>query len=674
MMAAAGGQKPAVVVDLDTHDDMGRELEWTWNIEGGIWRPLMAGGRVRIEDGAFNFQGKYQLQFRARPVGDYRSWDEEVSSINVVIDSVGPRILVNSARRSDKELRVPAFDTVYLGEVEVAYGVLGADAPSTEWNADGRIAMSRAEELAIDGELQVFARDPQGNTSSKPIRISQALVANAAGGCSAGGQSGLAGAFALLFLIGLARKRSTLLSLALIAGLGAAMPACSCSGDPAGISCDIDDDCLGTCEDGQVGQCFEGTCRCLPDVAYGRIGQFSSMDVSVDGTVWVSGYNSTHGDLVVARTRDMGRIPNPTWQFVDGVPDGPVVLPVNAVRGGIKAEGEDVGLYTDIAAVSADLAMVSYFDADNGSLKFTANYDGVWQNHVVDAGDLSADDTSVTKLAGQYSSISLSASGVPSIAYFTHVGAGTTEAATELRVATANTASPRSSGEWTITVVDSAMVPAEEAEADVLKIPYGTGLFVDVTRDNDDKLVVVYYDRINGDLRLARATGAGAFDLQTLDAEGDVGWYPSAVVDSEGVVHVSYVDAVNQDLMYINDQSLTPELVDDGYRIVGTTEGGLPIPEFHFVGDDSSITLTGDGIYITYQDATTHELLVGYPNSSGNWGHTAIAGDEDPFVGAYGFFANSKYDGTDLTMSTWAIDQSNSDSWVELFRRAIVVE
>src|SRR5690606_13491266 len=166
------------------------------------------------------------------------------------------------------------------------------------------------------------------------------------------------------------------------------------------------EDCIGVCEPGEVGQCFELECRCLPDVRYGRTGQFSSMDMSVDGTVWVSGYNSSHGDLVVASTRDMGRIPNPLWQFVDGVPDGPVVLPPFAVRGGIKAEGEDVGLYTDIAAVSEELAMVSYFDATSGSLKFAANYEGQWQKHVIDAGDLNVDDTSASKIAGQYSSIS----------------------------------------------------------------------------------------------------------------------------------------------------------------------------------------------------------------------------------------------------------------------------
>lgn len=674
IMAKAGGETPAVIVDLDTHDELGRELEWTWNIEGGMWRPLIRGGQVSLEDGAFNFQGKYQLQFRARVVGDYRSWDPLVSSLDVVIDSVGPRILLKSAERTASELVVPAFDNVYLHEVEVAFGVIGAEMPSTAWSQEGRIALSRVEELAVDGEILVFARDPQGNTSHERLRISKALVASTAGGCSTGGQSGLAGLFAVIFALGFLRKRSALLGLLAIAGLATAMPACSCSGDPAGITCEIDEDCIGACEAGKIGQCFEQECRCLPDVSYGRIGQFSSMDLSVDGTVWVSGYASNHGDLVVANTREMGRIPNESWQFVDGVPEGPIVLPPFAVRGGIRAPGEDVGLYTDIAAVSADLAMVSYFDATSGSLKFAANYDGGWQKHVIDAGDLSADDTAASKIAGQYSSISLSTIGVPTVAYFAHVGAGGDEARTELRVARANTAAPRSGSDWTIEVVDSALVPASEANADILRVPYGLGLFVEMTRDNNDELVIVYYDRIKGDLKLARSSSdTGEYAVQILDGEGDVGWYPSAIVDSEGVVHVSYVDAINHDLLYINDQSLESQLVDDGYRIVGTTEEGLPLPEFHFVGDDSSISLTADGIHITYQDATNHELIVAYPNASQNWSRITIAGDEDPFAGAYGFFANSKYDGTDLTMSSWVLDQGNSDNWVELFRRTITI-
>ena len=671
-----GGETPAVIVDLDSHDEMGRELEWTWNIEGGLWRPFVKGGIVTLEDGAFNLQGSYQLQFRARPVGDYKGWDPVVTPIEVVFDSVGPRILGELTERNAHALTVPSFDTVYERNVEVAFGVLGADKPSTQWGA-GSLSLSQAEELAVDGEVLVFARDPQGNISSEPIRISDATVetTETAGGCSTGGSTGWAGLLLVLLALGASRLRKQLPLLAvLLVGSISLTPACSCGSDPAGTSCAIDEDCLGVCPEGEVGQCFEEACRCLPEVKYGRIGQYSSMDVAPDGQVWVSGYNSTHGDLVVAGTYEMGRIPDAAWQFVDGVPSEPVVLPPFSIRGGVKAEGEDVGLYTDIAVNDQGIAMVSYFDASSGSLKFAANYGGVWQVHLVDQGDLSSDDATAGKLAGQYSSISLDANGVPSIAYFAHVNIGTSEASTEVRYAVASGPEPRGGSDWAIELVDEAAVSPEDAEADILTIPLGTGLFVELTRDNSDTPILAYYDRVNGDLKLAREAAGGGFDVETLAEGGDVGWYPSIDVDDAGIVHASYVDAVNQDLLYVNDDDRIVTVVDNGYRIVGTTEDGLPIPEFHFVGDDSTLILTADGVYIAYQDATTHELLIAYPNSAGEFSRIVIAGAEDPFIGAYGFFANGKYDGNNLTMSTWVVDQGNSDAWVELFKRAVTVE
>tara|TARA_R110002096_G_scaffold436051_2_gene666340 strand:- start:88338 stop:92201 length:3864 start_codon:yes stop_codon:yes gene_type:complete len=671
-----GGESPAVIVDLDSHDEMGRELEWTWNIEGGLWRPFVKGGIVTLEDGAFNLQGSYQLQFRARPVGDYKGWDPVVTPIEVVFDSVGPRILGELTERNAHALTVPSFDTVYERNVEVAFGVLGADKPSTQWGA-GSLSLAQAEELAIDGEVLVFARDPQGNVSAEPVRISDATVESTetAGGCSTGGSTGWAGLLLVLLALGASRLRKQVPLLAvLLVGSISLTPACSCGSDPAGTSCVIDEDCLGVCPEGEVGQCFEEACRCLPEVKYGRIGQYSSMDVAPDGQVWVSGYNSTHGDLVVASTYEMGRIPNAAWQFVDGVPSEPVVLPPFSIRGGVKAEGEDVGLYTDIAVNDQGIAMVSYFDASTGSLKFAANYGGVWQVHLVDQGDLSSDDATAGKLAGQYSSISLDANGVPSIAYFAHVNIGTSEASTEVRYAVASGSEPRGGSDWAIELVDEAAVSPEDAQADVLTIPLGTGLFVELTRDNNDTPILAYYDRVNGDLKLAREAAGGGFDVETLAEGGDVGWYPSIDVDDAGIVHASYVDAVNQDLLYVNDDDRIVTVVDNGYRIVGTTEDGLPIPEFHFVGDDSTLILTADGVYIAYQDATTHELLIAYPNSAGEFSRIVIAGAEDPFIGAYGFFANGKYDGNNLTMSTWVVDQGNSDAWVELFKRAVTVE
>ncbi len=676
----AGGRSPGVTVDLDTHDQLGRELEWTWNIGGGLWRPLIKGGVVTIEDGSFNIQGKYEMQFRSRALGDYHTWSQEITSMPVVFDSVGPRILTSSIRRDDETLFVRAFDTVFEHEVQIAFGPMNAERPTTDWSTDGTISMDEALLLAEGGQLQIFARDPAGNESEKDYKLSNAFVANENGGCSTGGGTGLAGLVLVLLVLAFRVRKIRMPSGSLVGLLAvvvmAMAPACNC-GSNAANSCELDLECAESCVDmpGTVGLCLDGICECLPDVAYGSIGQYSAMAVALDGTVWVSAYNRKHGDLMVASTREMGRIPFETWEFIDGVPEGPVVLPEGSVRGGIKAEGDDVGQYTDLAIAADGTVMVSYFDASSGSLKFASNPGGEWSQHVIDAGDLSDDDANTTQIYGQYSSISIDAAGVPSIAYFAHVGIGTEEATTEVRFAQATSSDPRTGGAWSLSKIDEMLVPFSDTIEDVLTIPLGTGLFVEVVRDNDDLPVATYYDRVNGQLKLARFDAtANDFVLETLDDVGDVGWYPSVVVDSENTVHVSYVDADNKDLRYINDLDRVSELVDDGYRLVGSTADGLPIPEFHFMGDDSSIVLTPDGVYIVYQDATTHELLVAYPSGAGGWGRVAVAGDENPFVGAYGFYANGAFDGSDVTMSTWVVDQANADTWVELFRRSIIIE
>jgi hypothetical protein len=57
-----------------------------------------------------------------------------------------------------------------------------------------------------------------------------------------------------------------------------------------------------------------------------------------------------------------------------------------------------------------------------------------------------------------------------------------------------------------------------------------------------------------------------------------------------------------------------------------------------------------------------------------SWVYDPIAGNEDPFVGAYGFYASAKYDGADAVVSNWVIDQPEDQNWVEVHRRTIGVE
>jgi hypothetical protein len=148
-----------------------------------------------------------------------------------------------------------------------------------------------------------------------------------------------------------------------------------------------------------------------------------------------------------------------------------------------------------------------------------------------------------------------------------------------------------------------------------------------------------------------------------------VGWYPSLAVSPDGVVHIAYVDAAHQNLLATTYPGGTPVVVDDGYRIDGTTGGGEPLPVFHHVGDNSAIVDSGTITAIVYQDATTQDLLIATPGAPGQpWTHTKVAGSDMPYKGAYGFYAAAALAGQNLVMSSFALNQMTSEEWVEVFR------
>ncbi len=691
ILGAEDGELPRIVIDVPSHDEHGRALEHTWSMGDGygLLHPYQAGAPLVIEDRAFAIQGRHTITVRSRVVGDWRTTGEGVT-IPLVVDSVGPRIFGEQATVVDGNLVVPAHDLVSPDEsIRFAFGSINDARPVTDWvteiSTDDLVAVANGGTI-----VKVWARDELGNESTGTVDAGPFIEFHGTsngGGCdcdSTGGNGGgylLAGLTLILLFGGRLRRRMfrALPYVALIVGVSA-LPACSCGGDPGGdLTCEVDEDCIDLCPEGTIPICFDNQCVCADDVPYGRIGSHSDMDLSTNGTAWVSAYNSSHGDLMVADYGNVGRIPNQEWEFVDGVPDGPIVLPQSDVRGGIFDPGPNVGQYTSIATRPDDTVAVSYFDVDNGSLMFASNTGGTWTKHVVDAGAVGGDPELGYEIAGMYTSITVrSDDGRPGIAYLAEVSEGASTRRTEVRYVAASTANPTSAADWSTWVVDSAALPPIDPEnPDVLGLPGGVGLFIESARASDLSPVLVYYDRANGDLKLARFDSVSSVFAAPVVLDGtdvDVGWYPSIAVDVNDDVHVTYVSATSDDLMYINTIDNAPELVDDGYRIVGQTEDGLPKPEFHFVGDDSAVVLTTAGPVIAYQDATTHELLYAQRNGNGQWEHETVAGAETTFAGGFGFYATAKMDGDEVVMSTWVISQPTNDVWVEIFRRLVVIE
>ena len=179
----------------------------------------------------------------------------------------------------------------------------------------------------------------------------------------------------------------------------------------------------------------------------------------------------------------------------------------------------NVGRYSSVG-FSGSGAMVSYYDADNGDLKFatcTAFCDragAAWTTTTVDAGGDVGLYTSLGTVAGN-----------PAIAYY-----DATNRALKLAVCTGNCMAATST--WIVSTVD-------RSSADIGRYP--TLLGGDAPR-------IVYYDQANGDLKLARCTGACAtgnpsWAISTIDATGDVGRFAVARTGFPDALEIAYADA-----------------------------------------------------------------------------------------------------------------------------------
>ena len=636
-------------------------------------------------------KGKFTIGLKSRVKGDYHTVSDVIST-PVIIDSVGPKILADKLAWNGDQLTVPVWDVVSENDVQVAFGAPGADKPATDWvyQGDATLARSSARDLAVNDEIAVFARDEVGNVTIGLVNPFHGDPTGTAAGCTCDGSGRpTTGGLLLVGIVGfvLVRRRKLKISprtlrLATTVGIwfGASVvvslqPGCSCG--KKGTACEMSSDCT-ECPQGEIPFCIDNTCVCSTDIPIGHLGPYSNIATGADGTMWVSAYHETYGDLVVASVSAGGRIPDNAWEWVDGVPSGPVVVPGSMIRGGISDNGPDVGMYTSIKVGPDGTPMVSYFDVDRGTLKFAARVNGAWKITDVDVGNGKTTNPG-DSVVGMYTSLTLRADdGRPGIAYLAHVVDGDGEHA-EVRYASAQTTSPSGPNDWQTWIVDTGLVPPTGSDnPNIYPLPEGLGLFIDSARNPTNQApVVTYYDRASFDLKLAKFnTTTGQFGAPVVHDRTnahDAGSSPSVQVDSTGKAHVAYCSSTSN-LKYVVEGTM-PEVIDDGYRIVGETVDGLPKPTFDFVGQNAGLVLTPSGTaMVAYQDATTQELLLATRQPAGMWTHTSIAGATDPWPGAYGFFASAALASSTLVMSTWVIDEPTSDNWVEVFTTATVIQ
>ena len=234
-----------------------------------------------------------------------------------------------------------------------------------------------------------------------------------------------------------------------------------CSTAPADVSCQR------SCPKGQLlvltnpdnifdsCQPAANTCECasLPPLAIHDLGRHSGATVA-GNNLYVSTYDGEYGDLVLL-TYDKASLAKPIKsEWLDGVPPtGHIGGDLRGPRGGITDVGQNVGQYTSIAADGAGNLFISYYDVDNGDLKFIGRYNGTWTQPMTIDGSTAGGTP--TGDVGLYSSLALTSQGVPAVAYFRRGNYDATAKAetgisTALVYAIAKTAQPQTRGDWIV--------------------------------------------------------------------------------------------------------------------------------------------------------------------------------------------------------------------------------
>lgn len=139
------------------------------------------------------------------------------------------------------------------------------------------------------------------------------------------------------------------------------------------------------------------------------------------------------------------------------------------------------------------------------------------------------------------------------------------------------------------------------------------------------KPYISYYDRTNGDLKLAWQNNAGNWLNTALETSGDVGAFNSLLVDgTTGLVRIAYTDSTGMRLKYAQQQV-------DGTWFIRSIDRGTPAG-VRF----SSITLDNNGMpWIAYYDVRKKDLRVATTADGVSWSSQRVAS-----AGWQGEFAN----------------------------------
>lgn len=299
-----------------------------------------------------------------------------------------------------------------------------------------------------------------------------------------------------------------------------------------------------------------------------------------------------------------------------------------------------VGKFSSIAMDPAGTIHISYYDGRNGNVKYAAYSGGAWHIEIVASVGAAS--------LWAFTAITVNLAGVPHIAFYDD-----NQDALKLAV--------RVGSAWSIETIDVQGI-----------IAFFPSIALDASGNTHVSYLFMQGSSISGKLRYAVKSGT-SWSVETVDKDGDTGYYTSIAVEGSGQPHISYIrypspgDKSSSILKYttrsatggswtIDDVDLTvpkaytgialdassvPHISyhdwDNGYLMYGIRSGGTWttgfVDETANVGRFSSIAINSSGTpHIAYYDITNKYLKYATLGTQG-WSTEVV--DASSSVGSY---------------------------------------
>ena len=233
-----------------------------------------------------------------------------------------------------------------------------------------------------------------------------------------------------------------------------------------------------------------------------------------------------------------------------------------------------VGRFTAVAIGTDGLPVVSYYDSTNLDLKVAKCVDAACSGSAtittVDSGGA----------VGQYTSIAIGTDGLPVVSYYDN-SSGIVKVAKCVNAAC--------TGSATITTVDSGAP---------------VGQYTSIAIGTDGLPAVSYYDTANGSLKVAKCVDAactGSATITTVDSLGEVGYFTSIAIGTDGLPVLSYYDNSSG----IVKVAKCVNAACTGSATITTVDSS------GFLAQYTSIAIGTDGLpVVSYYDSTNLDLKV----------------------------------------------------------------